>query len=75
MPMIDLTILPRLIQGREYVNLGEIPEDYRNDFQKFIVGQTFTVLPDGEIRIGGNLYKAWLRKLYYQGFDSDLSLE
>ena len=67
--------LPKLIKKREYIFLEEIPELYRKDFQKFIVGQTITILPGGRVKIGGNLYKGWLRKLYYKGFDCDVPFE
>ena len=73
--MWDLNCLPALIVGNPYLRPLDIPEPFRPDLLRFIVGETFMPNEKNEIRISENLYKAWLNKLWEKGFDEEVCLK
>jgi len=75
MRTIDINILPKLIEGKTYVVFEDVPEPLRKDLQSFMMGETFMPNEKNEKRIGYNLYKAWLEKLFYKGADYDVNLK
>ena len=75
MKILDLNMLPKLIKGKNYLLLSDIPLPFRKDLNNFIKGETFMPNKKHEIRIGNNLYKAWLEKLFNKGFDYEVNLK
>lgn len=70
----SLTILPKLIIGKDALSVNEVPKPFRKDLKAFLIGETFMPSADGEIVIGANLYKSWISKLILRGFDEDVKL-
>lgn len=59
------------LSKKEMIFLDDVPRQLKADLQKFIVGETLTML-DGKIVIGNNLYERWLLKLNTKGFDYEI---
>ena len=75
MKIFDLNLLPGLIKSKPFLEISEIPEPFRKDILKFIVGETIHLSEKGEIRIGKNLYKRWIDKITHLGFYSEVDLK
>ena len=75
MKIFYLNLLPGLIKSKPFLGISEIPEPFRKDVLKFIVGETIHLTEKGEIRIGNNLYKRWIDKIIHQGFYSEVDLK
>ena len=75
MKVFDLNLLPGLIKSKPFLGISEIPEPFRQDVLKFIIGETIHLTEKGEIRIGNNLYKRWIDKITHQGFYSEIDLK
>lgn len=59
------------LPGKGIIFLDDLPKQFKPDIQKFIVGETLSML-EGKIVIGNNLYKRWLLKLRTKGFDYEI---
>ena len=71
MEVIDITDLDILIKGRPYLYTDSLPKEIKPDIMKFITGRTLMGDKDGRTRIGNNLFRLWLKKIKYEGFDKD----
>jgi hypothetical protein len=78
--MRDLTIISERLNSlnalanRQSILLEEIRPEFRKDLQNFIIGHTIT-LRDGKVVIGNNLYRQWLSKVRYRGFDFEIDFK
>ena len=75
MKIFNLNILPELINGKSYLAISEIPKPFQKDILNFISGETIRLTEKGEIRIGDNMYKSWIKKLIKKGFDYEVDLK
>ena len=72
--LIDINILPLLIQQKDRIFLDEVPFPFRADIIHFISGRTLNGCENGRIRIGEKLYKKWLNKIWNKGFYNEINL-
>lgn len=71
----DLNKLPLLSKQKDFLFVDEIPYAFRNDIINFIIGRTLSGCENGRIRVGSNLYKKWIKKIWEKGFDYDIDLK
>ncbi|WP_315815329.1 hypothetical protein [Paraflavitalea speifideaquila] len=75
--MNGLTIISESIDSlytlskKNTILLEDVQKEFRADLQKFIVGETLSMM-DGKLVIGNNLYKKWLEKISTRGFDYEI---
>ena len=78
--MHNLAIIPeridalRRLSGKTVLYLDDLREEFRQDLQSFIVGETLTIR-NGRLVIGNNLYKQWLDKIRTRGFDYEIDFK
>ena len=72
MEALDITLLDKLIVGKPYLYIDELPEAIKPDIIKFIAGRTIMGDSSGRKKIGKNLFNRWLKKIKYSGFDYDI---
>ena len=56
------------------VEIDAIPELFRNDLNRFIMGETLQAI-NGKIVIGVKRYKEWVNKIMTRGLDYVIQLE
>jgi hypothetical protein len=59
------------LSKKEKIFFDDVPEKFKADLHKFIIGETLTII-EGKIVIGHYLYRQWLRKLNTKGFDYEI---
>jgi hypothetical protein len=64
----------RLLSDKREIYLEDLREEFRQDLQNFIVGETLTVR-NGKLVIGNNLYNQWLDKIRSKGFDYEIDFK
>jgi hypothetical protein len=62
------------LSQKETIFLDDLELKFKDDLQNFIVGETL-YLKDGKVVVGKNLYKKWLQKLQYKGFDYEIDFK
>jgi len=78
--MQNLEVIPerinalRSLSDKGEVFLEDLREEFRQDLQSFIVGETLT-MRNGKLVIGSNLYKQWLNKIRTKGFDYEIAFK
>ncbi|MHA4811042.1 hypothetical protein ACX0G9_23240 [Flavitalea flava] len=64
----------RRLSEKDGIYLDDLREEFRQDLQSFIVGETLTIRK-GQLFIGKNLYKQWLYKIGTKGFDYEIDFK
>jgi hypothetical protein len=65
--------LPAILDsGKEQYFHSDIPECFHKDLKKFCQGRTVHLSDKGDLIIGRNLYKDWLKKIWNTGLDYDI---
>lgn len=70
----ELHSILSLQKNNKPVEIDAIPELFRNDLNRFIMGETLQAI-NGKIVIGAKRYKEWVNKIMIIGLDYVIQLE
>ncbi len=72
--LLELHSVLELQKNNKPIAIDTIPELFRNDLNRFIMGETLQTV-DGKIVIGIKRYKNWINKIMTSGLDYIIQLE
>lgn len=72
--MTDLRRIINFKENAKPVELDSIPEVFRKDLNRFIMGETLQAI-NGKIVVGEKRYKEWIYKIMNTGLDYEIILK